>query len=226
MNNIEKLKTLFFNPALFFAQVSKEKDYWPSIKLFAIIYMISNASLLIPLALIIPFIPGIVMSIGILISFLIIFVLGIILLIYAFLTPWIYAFFTYLGVLIFGGKDKYFFPTFKASTYGLCILMIYGLLANILLVFFGIIFLLMIVGTGINEASEVVGMFGIISLMLLFLLLLLIAFIHRVYATMVGLALYNNMSYGKSFLAVIFIPALIFIVYILFVITAAFSGGF
>lgn len=217
------LRTLFFNPTEFFSAVKKESDYWPSMKLFAIIYLISNGMFFIPLAAIFPFIPGMQIS-GMWISILILFLGTIISLIYAFLTPWIYAFFTYLGVLVFGGKDKYFFPTFKASTYGLCIMMIYNLFINAIFLVFGIFALLIVMGSSNNNPPSPAIIFGFVSFLILLLLLALIGFIHRVYATMAGLVLYNNMTYGKSFLAVIFIPAIMVIVYIMFVIAVGLNG--
>ncbi len=202
VDQIQKLKTLFLSPSSFFQTVVKESKYSPILFYFVIIYIIGEVIRLIagiPITLKVPDRAlSIFMSIGGLI-----FSVG-----FAFAIPFIGAGINHLGVMIVGGKNK-FFNTFKPSTYAMVISVVYGVAAAVLYLILDFInpidYAALEAGT---MTWQNIPFFNIVVM----IIIAVVSFIHVLYAEVVGISKFQNMSKGKALLAVLIIPLILFVV--------------
>lgn len=103
---------------------------------------------------------------------------------------------TYLGVIIFNGKTK-FFDVFKAVSYSGTIYAVYGTALGLISLLYSIIN---------KEIISVQGFTGVI-LNIIFIT----GIIHTVYVQSIGINKYTNLSKIKSILAILIIPVLLFL---------------
>ncbi|MBW3015575.1 YIP1 family protein [Candidatus Woesearchaeota archaeon] len=213
---VEKLKHLFFNTKTFFNTVTGEREYMPILLFFVVVYAISQ------LIEVISSIPVIVQTsygqplMGIFSFFITLFaaLFGVAL---AFATPWISAGINHLGVMIFGGKQG-FFNTFKPSTYAMMIGMIYNAIAAVILFFVNMFYPMPLqVETFAEIPFVTIGIAIVIGI---------IAFIHTLYAEVIGIAKFQRMSKGRALMAVLILPIMIVLVVLVFGLGLFFVGRF
>lgn len=190
MKLINDYLTLIKNPEKFFSAKGKEKKYTGPLYFFVILYVIYY--LFEVLTASIHYFRGL-LEVR---EFYMVFLAFLLLVIVVWILPFIISSITYLGVVIFKGKTK-FFEVFKAVTYSSTIYVIYGLLLVLISIVYTII---------TREVLPLEGTTGTI-LNLIFLLSL----IHLVYLQMISISKYTGLSKVKSFFAVLIIPTLLFI---------------
>ncbi|HLC65390.1 MAG TPA: YIP1 family protein [Candidatus Nanoarchaeia archaeon] len=198
-----KLKNLFFHPNAFFKSVEKESNYW-QILMFYFLFSVSLSVLGLIISL--PSLQGEFRS-----AFFIIFTI-LLIIISAFISPFIIGAIIHLGVLIFGGRNG-FFNTFKPITYASVIGLFYSFLSDII---FAVINIFNPVDLSSLEANPLAIFTGAFSLSLgLSLLILLVSFVHILIVSIVGVSKFQKFSYGRAFLAVIIIPALLLALFLI-----------
>ena len=186
----QKLKKLFVDPVRFFKDVSKEKDYWTVLKFFVVTYL--AATLIQILASILIYYGAPDFNLLDFILRILLFSVG-----YAFLGPFIVSAIAHLGILIVGGK-KGFFNTFKALTYGILVVVGYGLISLIV----SAIIVVSNVSISLVLASIIVW------------IILLTGSIHMLITQSIGVSAYHSISRIRAFFGIILIPILLIILFV------------
>ena len=203
-SSLQKLTNLFFHPSKFFKSVEKEKDYWP-----ILLYLLTVNSIVVLIAaivLVISFYTGSLAkdlpSQVILISPIIILIITFVFLAFAVVFgslagPFISSGINHLGVMIFGGKNG-FFNTFKPTTYAMGISSLYGIISFVIFSISGLI----------SPLSSIIGT-------ILNIVIIIIGAIHAIYAQVIGISKFQNMSGGRAFLGIIIISLILFVLLII-----------
>ena len=105
--------------------------------------------------------------------------------IFAFTIPFVGSGVNHLGVLIFGGKNG-FFNTFKPLTYAMVIGGVYG-----------------VINATILTILSILNIKNLVLNLVITMIILLIGFIHTLYAEVIGISQYQDMSKGKALLAIL-----------------------
>ena len=221
----EKLKLLFFHPTQFLKIIINEKEYLPILLFFVIIYMINKIIGIIaflPITIkILDILPKDIeisrslFTINLILSYISNFIYT---LAFAFAIPFISSAIAHLGVLIVKGK-KGFINTFKPVTYAMVIGMIYSTLLILI-----IAVTLILKPINFNDFTAAAQSLSLLwQLILPYLIILnpalairnLITFMHVLYAEVVGIAFFQNISKWRAFLAVFVIPIALMILAII-----------
>ncbi|MAG07564.1 hypothetical protein CMI46_02005 [Candidatus Pacearchaeota archaeon] len=119
-----KLKQLYFHPNDFFKSVEKEKNYWPILKSYMILYLIGFViSILVGLYLSLGEIDGFDILSGLIVA-----------IIFSLTIPFAMSGIVYVGTRIFRSKQE-FFNTFKPIAYALMIGVVYSIIVSLILIF-------------------------------------------------------------------------------------------
>lgn len=197
-----KYLSLWMHPETFFKAVAKEKDYWQIIAFvagFAFLGNLIEFLLWWPLAAL----KGFSISVSFLTA-----IAGVVASpVLTLLTGFIAALVVHLGVLLFHGQER-FFSTWKVVAYASIIPVAYNVFTA----------LLQTLAEFLNPFPEQSLMWGanmtwgIYSMsMTAFLILVgLVFLIHVLYAQVLGLALYHNLSKGHAFVTAVVLPLIAF----------------
>lgn len=209
MNNlIEKYKLLFKSPTAFFKTVVKEKDYGTIMQSLAYIILIS---VIVDIVFNIPVM--IVQGKGS-IEILASIPLALFSALFLFLIPYISAALNHIGVLIMGGR-KGFFNTFKPSTYGIILYLIYGMLITIVS---SLLFVMNPVDIEAVTAAEDFSLSDLpIHAIIVTSLIFIVAIVHVTVVEVIGVAKFQKLSNGRAFMAVFVIPLAIFLIIGIFI---------
>lgn len=199
----KKIKTLLFHPSEFFESVADEKEYWPIVKFFAKTYII-----IIIVNIILSLLVGLKTGFTTFQSLLLISTFEII---FAFIYPFIIAFFTHIGVWIFGGRQG-FFNTFKPATYASVIGITY---------YFIIIVINSIIDLFLSSTSQ--G--GAIAYIIFISIIVLISIIHSVFAEVIGISKFQKISRLRAFFGAVLIPLVLTIIGLIFTIAGVIFLG-
>ncbi|MAG47975.1 hypothetical protein CL617_05190 [archaeon] len=199
---LEKLKFLFTNPVGFFGSIKKEATYWP-ILLFFVIFTAIAQIISVVFGLPIFFNDSILLIaslLGVVTSTL-----------SALVVPFVAAAFIHLGVLIVKGSEGYF-NTFKVVTYAITISLVYSVVSSIITNFIGWFKPELILS--LADPNQVASLSSIFSspIVIISSIISLISIVHVVYSMSIGLSVYQKLSRGKAFLALIIFPLAIFII--------------
>jgi len=196
-NYVEMVKQLYLKPTEFFKQRADETDYL-DIFLKYIIFIAIIKGLLFIIGIYGDALEG---------AYLVIFslILAILSIILSFLVPFITSGIVHIGVVLFGGKGE-FIDTFRSATYSLMIGAIYSFLASL---GFEILSLIIPIPIFTNEISImtphlIVG--GIV---------LFAGLIHTIWTMVIGLNTTTGLTKTRSLLAILLIPAIVFITLLL-----------
>jgi len=188
MNYLAVIPKIMFQPYEFFESIKEETSYMRPWLFLAIAYAIMTVY-------------NFVASVPIYLSqemvYLIIFgILGTLFHIaYAFALPWVAAGVAHLGLLIFGAKQGYY-NTFKPVSYAGIVYIIYGMISSTISAIFALV----------NPAEAEIYI-GFIALGIA-----LASIAHILVIEVIGVAKFQQISYLRAFLGVIFIPTIILVV--------------
>ena len=184
----KKLKSLFSDPAKFFKDVGKEKDYWTVLKFFVVVYIVA---VIIQILVSFPVnlkLPEFVEHLNFALTGLLYGVVS------AFIVPFIVTALSHLGILLFGGR-KGFFNTFKAVTYGMIIIIGYSVISSIITM---IIFLLSPGSTiTLGYVANIISLIGLT---------------HMLVVETVGVSIVHSISKTKAFFGVILVPLVLILI--------------
>jgi len=185
----DRIKRLLTDPAKFFKDASKEKGYWEVLRFFVVVYVFAT---IIQLIVSIPLNKNLFGSqlFAYLLSSLVVSI------IYAFIGPFIASVIAHLGILILV-RGKSFFSTFKAITYGMIVIVGYGVLASIIA---SIMYLAS--PNSINLPGFIVNLITIIGV------------VHMLIVEAVGVSRHHSITKGKAFFGIILVPLIILIIFI------------
>lgn len=202
------LKKLFFHPKKFFDSVEKDKDY-SKIMFFYVKMTIISVVISFICSLIILSVQNKLMGVFSLITSGI-FNIGI-----AFAIPFIVSFIVQIGVWIFRGKQGYF-NTYKAVTYPLAIILIYGILSTLIASIIGLANPVSITQDQLTSNPELILQEqGFIASMIVSIIIFLVSLIHSLCVQVIGVARFQKRSKLRAFLAIIIIPLVLIIIGIL-----------
>ncbi len=209
---LEKYREILFDINSFFNSVKKENDYFPILMVFVVAYVVSEVFEFVLSLPMLSKIQG--QKITILMSVLGIFV-GIA---FSFVFPFIASGINHLGVLIVGGKNRYF-NTFKPTAYSMVLSAYYTILGAVLVF---IINLMHPIDYSILNSRETSSAFLSTPQFVAGLIVGLIGLVHLIYAEVIGIAKFQSMTKARAFVAVFVIPlALILILMLVFIIGLA-----
>jgi hypothetical protein len=202
-----KFKTLFLHPRKFYSEIEGEKKYSEMMFFYvkvSLVVIILN--LILTLATIFMRSSGNNILTGIATTLLnSIFSFGI-----AFISPFAFATLAHLGVLIFGGKQK-FFNTYKPLTYALSISALYNIIYLIVL------WPASIINSTYTDFStfspETIWQnTGFMSIIIIYSVITLISVINMIYTGTIGLSKFQKISKLRAFFSMIIIPLILTIV--------------
>ncbi len=208
MNPFSKIFFLLFHTKNFFSKIEKEKNYFPILLFFVII---NTVAVLIQFLFTLPALLNLGSIIIIKQSLSAIYNIAL-----SFATPFIFALLIHLGVLIFGGRQR-FFNTFKPLTYALVIGILYSLFYTLLSNIYNLVSpldpsvmatLQAKIQSGLISFSDLAPLRARLGMMLI---IGVIAIIHSLYAGTIGIAKFQNIKKWKAFFSLILFPLIIFI---------------
>jgi len=214
LNDVQKLHNVFFYTTKFFEYVKHEKtikDSWLFFVKVSIIYLVLNTILTYSQSVDVFNKMQIPVGVGMVASFILSLIL-------VFVSPFIFAGITHLGVLIFKGENG-FLNTFKPVTYGATVGFVYGVISLII-----VSIIRLLIPYNADLVMSKMAMSGSVQWGLLLypiitgaisLIIGLIGIVHSLYAETTGLAKFQDMTKGKAFLSIIIIPLIIFGVFLL-----------
>jgi hypothetical protein len=186
---------LFFHPNKFLESIENDKEYWPILRVYLIITIISFIVSLTVQTFVLN-LSGTIWQVlwGLILAIII-------------ATIWSFAIsgLCYLGAKLLKSKGEYF-NIFKPVTYGLVILVIYGMISTILIGFFPIDNSILMKIQEVQDVTVVNNLYkqffsqtGVI----IYLLIFLISLVHWFIFSFTGIAKFHKISKGKAVGAII-----------------------
>lgn len=204
---LSRVKKILFQPSSFFKSVEQDTDY-SKIMFFYVKMAIAAAIVSLICSLIVLSVQNNLAGAGILS----LIINGIISIGLAFLVPFVASFIVQIGVWIFRGKQGYY-NTYKAVTYPLTIVLIYGILSTIIVSIIGIALPSSLTQDQLTSNPALIFQeTGFLVSLIVALGILLISLIHTLCIQVVGVARFQKMSKLRAFFSIILIPLIIIII--------------
>ncbi|MFT4311150.1 MAG: YIP1 family protein [Candidatus Woesearchaeota archaeon] len=187
---LKNFKDLFLHPKKFFSRIDTKEDYLTPLLFYVFIFVTYHVvDLLLGIIYFAKFNATTIDYVALVVFFLFNMAL-------VWVIPFVQALIIHAGVVFFGVHGYY--KTFQATAYGFSVMTVYLLISTLLTIIPA-----MFSGFRINDDPSFVIGIG---------LLVLAGFVHSIYATARGLQAFDNLSFTKALIAVLFVPLILLLV--------------